>query len=79
MPGANSDDVVTDITEAPYRLGAVARAGGAQVIATVDVPAGEDDWNAPPTAEHPRPRRHRCYGSTVTGSSGSTTVSTAAP
>ncbi|WCN06156.1 alpha/beta fold hydrolase [Streptomyces sp. M92] len=55
LPGVTSDDVVTDITEAPHRLGAVAQAGGAQVIATVDVQAGEDDWNDPPTEEHPRP------------------------
>ncbi|MGK9463845.1 esterase/lipase family protein [Streptomyces sp. G6] len=55
LPGVTSDDVVTDITEAPHRLGAVAQAGGAQVIATVDVQAGEDDWNLPPTEQHPRP------------------------
>ncbi|AKZ54401.1 putative lipase [Streptomyces ambofaciens ATCC 23877] len=55
IPGVNSDDVLTDITEAPHRLGAVAQAGGAQVIATVDVQAGEDDWNTPPSEEHPRP------------------------
>ncbi|WP_328559224.1 alpha/beta fold hydrolase [Streptomyces coelicoflavus] len=55
LPGINSDDVVTDVTEAPHRLGAIAEAGGAQVIATVDVQAGEDDWNAPPSEEHPRP------------------------
>ncbi|MFE1205262.1 esterase/lipase family protein [Streptomyces sp. NPDC058762] len=55
LPGANSDDVVTDITEAPHRLRAVAEACGAQVVATVDVQAGEDDWNVPSTEEHPRP------------------------
>jgi pimeloyl-ACP methyl ester carboxylesterase len=55
IPGVNSDDVVTDLTEAPHRAAAVARAGSAQVIATVDVPAGEDDWNTPATEEHPRP------------------------
>ncbi|BET51546.1 MULTISPECIES: esterase/lipase family protein [Streptomyces] len=55
IPGTNSDDLVTDITEAPHRLRAVAEACGAQVVATVDVPAGEDDWNTPPTEEHPRP------------------------
>ncbi|WP_186778218.1 esterase/lipase family protein [Streptomyces salinarius] len=55
IPGVNSDDVVTDITEVPHRLRAVAEACGAQVVATVDVQAGEDDWNAPATEEHPRP------------------------
>ncbi|MBQ1096117.1 alpha/beta fold hydrolase [Streptomyces sp. b94] len=55
IPGVNSDDFVRDVTEAPHRLGAVAQAAGAQVIATVDVQAGEDDWNTPPTEEHPRP------------------------
>ncbi len=55
IPGVNSDDVVTDITEVPHRLRAVAQACGAQVVATVDVQAGEDDWNAPATEEHPRP------------------------
>ncbi|GHB27351.1 lipase [Streptomyces viridiviolaceus] len=55
IPGFNSGDVTTDITEAPHRLGGLAQAGAAQVIATVDVAAGEDDWDVAPTEEHPRP------------------------
>lgn len=55
IPGINSDDIVTDVTEAPHRLDGLAQAGAAQVIATVDVEAGEDDWDLPLTEEHPRP------------------------
>ncbi|MGW0813189.1 lipase family alpha/beta hydrolase [Streptomyces viridiviolaceus] len=55
IPGLDSGDVTTDITEAPHRLGGLAQAGAAQVIATVDVEAGEDDWDVAPTEEHPRP------------------------
>ncbi|WP_257004053.1 hypothetical protein [Streptomyces sp. SA15] len=55
IPGINTDDIVTEVTEAPHRVGGLAQAGTAQIIATVDVEAGEDDWNLPPTEEHPRP------------------------
>ncbi|WP_345596698.1 esterase/lipase family protein [Streptomyces marokkonensis] len=55
IPGFNSDDAVTDHREAPHRLAQLAQSGGAQVIATVDVQPGEDDWNVPATEEHPRP------------------------
>ncbi|MEG3628055.1 alpha/beta fold hydrolase [Streptomyces poriticola] len=55
IPGINTDDITTDITEAPHRLGAVAEAVGAQVVAAVDVDGGEDDWDLPLTEEHPRP------------------------
>ncbi|MBD0421438.1 alpha/beta fold hydrolase [Streptomyces sp. NPDC052309] len=55
IPGLNSDDVITDVTEAPHRLNALAQAGAAQIIATVDVEAGEDDWDLALSEEHPRP------------------------
>ncbi|MBX4174521.1 alpha/beta fold hydrolase [Streptomyces sp. WAC04189] len=55
LPGINTDDVTTDLTEAPHRVVGLTQAGSAQVIATVDVQAGEDDWNVPAGEEHPRP------------------------
>jgi triacylglycerol esterase/lipase EstA (alpha/beta hydrolase family) len=55
IPGITTDDIVTEVTEAPHRVGGLGQAGAAQIIATVDVEAGEDDWNLPPTEEHPRP------------------------
>ncbi|MFV0137304.1 esterase/lipase family protein [Streptomyces sp. HMX87] len=55
MPGRNSDDVTTDLTEAPHRLTALAETAGAHVVAAVDVDGGEDDWDLPLTEEHPRP------------------------
>ncbi|MFB8777896.1 esterase/lipase family protein [Streptomyces broussonetiae] len=55
LPGLNSGNIVTDVTEAPHRLHAVAQAGAAQTIAAVDVDGGADDWDKPLTEEHPRP------------------------
>ncbi|CAL9636446.1 hypothetical protein SUDANB145_06215 [Streptomyces sp. enrichment culture] len=55
IPGLNTDDLTKDITELPHRVTALAEVAGAAVIATVDVEAGEDDWDLPLTAEHPRP------------------------
>jgi triacylglycerol esterase/lipase EstA (alpha/beta hydrolase family) len=55
MPGLNAEDVIVDITETPERLAALGAAGAAGVIATVDVQAGQDDWDLPLTPEHPRP------------------------
>jgi triacylglycerol esterase/lipase EstA (alpha/beta hydrolase family) len=55
IPGLNTDDITTDITEASHRANALAKAGAAGIIATVDVQAGEDDWDLPLTEEHPRP------------------------
>ncbi|CAM5470232.1 hypothetical protein SFUMM280S_02930 [Streptomyces fumanus] len=39
----------------PRVVGLIEVAGAAQVIATVDVQAGEDDWTVPLAEEHPRP------------------------
>ncbi|MFE6281470.1 esterase/lipase family protein [Streptomyces sp. NPDC057877] len=55
IPGPNSGNIITDVTEAPHRLHAVAQAGAAQTIAVVDVEGGPDDWDKPLTEEHPRP------------------------
>ncbi|MEU1054049.1 alpha/beta fold hydrolase [Streptomyces sp. NPDC005876] len=55
LPGLNSANVVTDITEAPHRAAALVQVAGATVIGAVDIPAGEDDWAKPLTEEHPRP------------------------
>ncbi|MER7395307.1 alpha/beta fold hydrolase [Streptomyces sp. NPDC000151] len=55
IPGLNTDDVTTDLTEAPHRVSGLAQAAEGQLIATVDVKAGEDDWDLPLTEEHPRP------------------------
>ncbi|MEV6960606.1 alpha/beta fold hydrolase [Streptomyces sp. NPDC051207] len=55
IPGLNTDDITTDITEASHRADALAKAGAANIISTVDVQAGKDDWDLPLTEEHPRP------------------------
>jgi triacylglycerol esterase/lipase EstA (alpha/beta hydrolase family) len=55
IPGINTDDITTDITEAPHRVVGVGQAGAAGVMAAVAVQAGEDDWDLPLTQEHPRP------------------------
>ncbi|WP_320775353.1 esterase/lipase family protein [Streptomyces sp. CRN 30] len=55
IPGLNTDDVTTDLTEAPHRAAALKEVAGATVIAAVDVDGGEDDWDLPLTPEHPRP------------------------
>ncbi|MEV5910754.1 alpha/beta fold hydrolase [Streptomyces chartreusis] len=55
IPGINTDDITTDVTEAPHRAAGLGRAVVAGVVATVDVEAGEDDWDLPLTEEHPRP------------------------
>ncbi|MEV0598675.1 alpha/beta fold hydrolase [Streptomyces sp. NPDC050315] len=55
IPGLNTDDITTDITEAPNRVQGLCEAGAGELIATVDVQAGEDDWDLPLTEEHPRP------------------------
>ncbi|AOW85857.1 MULTISPECIES: alpha/beta fold hydrolase [Streptomyces] len=55
IPGLNSEDATADLVESPHRLAGLAQAAGAQIITTVDVQAGEDDWNVPATEEHPRP------------------------
>ncbi|HET9382594.1 MAG TPA: alpha/beta fold hydrolase [Streptomyces sp.] len=55
IPGINTDDITTDITGAPHRAAALARAGAAGIVAHVDVQGGEDDWGLPLTEEHPRP------------------------
>lgn len=55
IPGINTDDITTDITAAPHRAAALARAGAAGIVAHVDVQGGEDDWDLPLTEEHPRP------------------------
>ncbi|MER5941037.1 alpha/beta fold hydrolase [Streptomyces sp. NPDC001928] len=55
IPGFNTDDVTTDLTEAPHRAAGLGQAAFAAVGATVDVEAGQDDWELPLTEEHPRP------------------------
>ncbi|MDC0771969.1 alpha/beta fold hydrolase [Streptomyces sp. HD] len=55
IPGINTDDVTTDLTEAPHRAAGLGQAAVAGIVATVDVEAGEDDWELPLTEEHPRP------------------------
>ncbi|NUT28385.1 MAG: alpha/beta fold hydrolase [Streptomyces sp.] len=55
IPGINSDDITTDLTEAPHRVAGLGQAAVAGIVATVDVEAGEDDWELPLTEEHPRP------------------------
>lgn len=55
LPGPDTDDVTQDVTELPHRVTALTEVAGAAVVATADVEAGEDDWNLPPTDEHPRP------------------------
>ncbi|TXS46176.1 alpha/beta fold hydrolase [Streptomyces sp. uw30] len=55
IPGFNTDDVTTDLTEAPHRAAGLGQTAFAAVVATVDVEAGQDDWELPLTEEHPRP------------------------
>ncbi|CAM5247081.1 hypothetical protein SFUMM280S_11320 [Streptomyces fumanus] len=53
--GPNAPNRGTDVFGTLYLGSPLIEVAGAVVIATVDVPAGEDDWTKPLTEEHPRP------------------------
>ncbi|CAM5233706.1 esterase/lipase family protein [Streptomyces fumanus] len=55
LPGPNAPNRGTDVFGTLYLGSPLIEVAGAVVIATVDVPAGEDDWTKPLTEEHPRP------------------------
>ncbi|GAA4815803.1 esterase/lipase family protein [Streptomyces ziwulingensis] len=55
LPGLNTDDIATDFEAARHRAAALTEVAGAQLVTTVDIEAGKDDWDLPLTAEHPRP------------------------
>jgi triacylglycerol esterase/lipase EstA (alpha/beta hydrolase family) len=56
IPGLNSENVFDDVKELANRVAALTQVSGAVVVSSVDDMIGaEDDWDSPPSDEHPRP------------------------